>query len=161
MTLLSTSRNVPTTLKPVLLVNVPLILVGLAIVVYAVLSAAWPSDFVNARRDQTVSHQERLTGHDRPADLPSEIALQRKPGYQLRRVLDGLVYYVIIQAALAIIGLVLYGERSLYLLLMVSGIYGIAYTAGLGVSTVGPILSASGFALLLWGAVLGWLTSMR
>lgn len=162
MTLSSTSPNVrPITFKPAVLVNLPLILVGTAIVVYAVINAAWPSDFVNAPYNQTVSHQDRLTGHDRPADWPVETPLPRKSGYQLRRVLDGLVYYVLIQAVMAVIGLLIYGQRNFYLLLMVSGVYGIAYVAGLGVSTVGPLLSAGGFALILWGAVLGWLTSTR
>lgn len=131
-----------------ILVSLPLVLVGLLVVVFALLQAAWPADYKNASYHY-VSHWERLTGNDAPSEV------EREAGYNIRRTLDTLIYYMVLQSIVAVIGLAWLNERNLYLLLMVSGVYGILYAAGLGL-VIGPILTAAGFGLVLWGATLGY-----
>ncbi|NDJ86059.1 MAG: hypothetical protein GYB66_09250 [Chloroflexi bacterium] len=132
--------------------SLPLMVIGLFICLYALVNAAWPPDYANALPDASVSHRDRLIGNDKPEDVES---VERETGYQIRRFLDALAYFMLIQSVVAIVGLAWFTERALYLLLMVSGLYGVLYAAGLG-NIIGPILFAGGFALVLWVAVLGW-----
>lgn len=144
--------------RDTILFSLPLSIIGLFIVVYALLNAAWPPDYVDAPDQPGVSHIRRLLGDDAPKDLPATIEVKRSDGYQLRRVLDALIYYVVLQGIIAVVGLAWLTERYLYGLLVVSGLYGTIYAATLG-NVIGPILTIVGFALVLWGAVLGWLTT--
>ena len=142
--------------RDTILFSLPLSIIGLFIVVYALLNAAWPPDYEGAAFQRGVSHIDRLMGDDAPEDVTIEI--ERSDGYRLRRVLDVLIYYMVLQSIVAIIGLAWLTERYLYGLLLVSGLYGMIYAATLG-NVIGPILIIVGFALVLWGAVLGWLTT--
>ncbi len=142
-----------------IMVGLPLMIVGLFIVVFALVNAPWPADFKDARNDQAVSHWQRMTGNDIPEEL-LQFGVERASGLRIRRILDALMYYMVFQAIVAIVGLAWIGERGLYWLLMISGIYGILYAAWLGI-LVGPILASCGFALVLWGAVFGWFSTQK
>ncbi len=133
-----------------ILVNLPLMIIGLLLVVIALLEGAWPADYENARYHY-VSHWDRLTGNDAPDNLE----VNRETGYYIRRTLDTIIYFMVLQGVVAVVGLAWLNERNLYLLLIVSGVYGILYAAGTGL-VIGPILTATGFALVLWGAALGY-----
>jgi hypothetical protein len=69
-----------------------------------------------------------------------------------------MAYFAVVQAIVAMIGLTLMGERYLYLLPMVSGLFGLIYSAMLGL-IIGPILFATGSALVLVGGIMGFLTT--
>lgn len=144
--------------RDAILISLPIGVIGLFMVVYALLNAAWPPDYENATASRTVSHPDRLLGHDIPPELATSGIVQRPEAYQLRRILDALVYYGAFQAILSIIGLAWWTKRFFYVPLALSGFYGTLYAASLG-SIIGPILTLFGFALVFWVGVLGWLTT--
>lgn len=133
-----------------ILANLPITLLGVALVVWALVDTAWPADFVSAFPSDTVSHWERLTGNDAPEDR----IVQRSGGYAIRRGVDALAYYMVFQSIVAIIGLAWFNDRNMYVLLLISGVFGVAYSASLGI-TIGPLIAAVGYGLILWSGVLG------
>ena len=145
-----------TTLQPTTtLFSLPLILMGLFLVVVALLFAAWPANYQDPPRSHFVSHWERLTGNDLPENITE---VERTGNYRIRRTLDAVIYYMVIQGIIAIIGLAWLEERFLYWLLMVSGLYGVVYAMGIGL-IIGAMITLVGSTLILWGAIIGWLAA--
>jgi hypothetical protein len=141
-----------------ILASLPLITFGLFLIVFALVNAAWPPDYLNPPAGQTVSHWRRLIGDDVPGAPPPQVL--RPVAYELRRLLDGLVYVGVMAGIVSVVGLGWFGERLYYLPLMVTGLCGLLYSAGLGI-VIGPMLASAGFALVLLGAILGWLVTQR
>ena len=142
-----------------ILASLPLVIVGLLIVIFALLNAAWPPDYVGSEfRNQRVSHWQRLGGSDLPEDVLPDQEFERSSGYRIRRTLDALIYYMVFQAIVAVIGLAILNDRRLFFLLFISSVYGIFYAASMGI-IIGPLLTITGFALVLFSTVLGWFTS--
>ncbi|PJF45207.1 MAG: hypothetical protein CUN55_00120 [Phototrophicales bacterium] len=133
------------------LAGLPIGLMGVLLVVLALLYMAWPPNFKNAPSSYTVSHWDRMAG----TDTPEGQNVERPSGYIIHQGLDALAYYMVFQSLVAIGGLAWTGDRSMYLLLMVSGSYGIIYTASLGL-VIGPIVAAVGYGMVLWLGILGW-----
>lgn len=138
-----------------LLANLPVISIGLLLMFFALLMSPFPPDYVGAPFGETVSHMDRLQGNDVPAEVEN---VERPPRYTLRRLIDGMMYIAIIQGILAIVGIGILAERNLYLLLIVTGFFGVVYSAFLGL-VFGPILLGTGSAIVLWGSTLAWATS--
>jgi uncharacterized membrane protein len=142
-----------------ILASLPLVIVGLLIVIFALLNAAWSPDYEGAaHRNQRVSHWQRLGGDDLPEDRLPDQEFERSSGYRVRRTLDALIYYMVFQAIVAVVGLALLNDRRLLLLLFISSIYGILYAVSMGI-VIGPLLTIVGFALVLFSTIFGWLTS--
>lgn len=143
-----------------ILVSLPLMVLGLFLMFFALISAPFPPNYINAPLTETVSHWERMTGNDVPEPLTPDSpvpAIQRPPNYDLRRGVDGMAYLAVVQGVVAIIGLIWLHDKNLYLLLIVTGFYGAIYSAFLGL-VLGPIILAFGSLLVLCGALLSWLT---
>ncbi len=119
-------------------------------VVLALLYAAWPPDFVAPFPMENVSHWDRMTGND----MPDNRIVDRTDGYAIRRGIDALAYYTVFQAIVAVIGLAWTGDRNMYILLVISGLFGIAYSASLGI-VIGPLIASVGYALILWSGIFG------
>lgn len=137
-----------------ILSGLPIALVGIFVVVLSLLYMAWPPDFKNVPYGYSVSHWDRMTG----ADAPEGETVERPTGYAVRRGLDALAYYMVFQSLVAIAVLAWVGDRTMYMLLIVSGGYGIIYTASTGL-LIGPILAAVGYGMVLWLGILGWSAS--
>jgi hypothetical protein len=143
--------------RSAILASLPLVIVGLFLVMFALVNAKWPPDYLDAPYGQAVSHWQRLTGDDAPAPPGGQpLEVTRPTGYELRRFLDALVYFAVLVGLGSVIGLAWLGERLFYLPLMVVGLYGLCYAAGIGLS-IGPMLAAAGFAPVFLGAMLGWI----
>lgn len=134
--------------------SLPITLIGVTIVVFSLLYAAWPPDYLDAHFTATVSHWDRLTGND----VPVGQTVERPSSYAIRRGLDALAYYMVFQSLVAVSVLAWAADRTMYLLLLVSGGYGIIYAASMGLH-IGPILTVIGFAMVLWSGLLGWSAS--
>lgn len=139
-----------------ILANLPITLVGVALVVFALLEAAWPPDFVAPLPVETVSHWERMTGNDMPANR----IVERREGYAIRRGIDALAYYTVFQSVVAVVGLAWSGDRNMYVLLVISGLFGVAYAASLGI-IIGPLIAAVGYALILWSGIFGMYSTVN
>lgn len=124
---------------------------------FALWQGPFPPDYIGNEFGVTVSHNDRFTGDDLP-DGVNEDVIQRPPRYELRRIVDGMIYLAVVQGFLAVIGLGLLGERNIYLLLIVSGFFGFIYSTFMGL-VVGPMMLGMGSLLVLWGALLGWFTT--
>ncbi len=145
--------------RSMILISLPLVILGLLIVIFALVNAKWSADYKGAEFSrERVSHWQRLSGNDLPEDPLSDEEYERTDGYRLRRTLDALIYYMVFQAIVAVVGLALLNDRRLFLLLFISSIYGILYAASMGI-IIGPLLTITGFALVLFNAILGWFTS--
>lgn len=142
-----------------ILASLPLVIIGLLIVIFALLNAAWSPDYEGATfSNHRVSHWQRLGGNDLPEDSLPDEEFERPSGYRLRRTLDALIYYMVFQAIVAVIGLALLNDRRLLFLLFISSIYGILYGVSMGI-VIGPLLTIMGFALVLFSTIFGWFTS--
>ncbi len=136
------------------LAGLPMALLGIFIVVLALLYMAWPPDFKDAPFNFTVSHWDRMAG----SDVPAGQTVERPSAYPIRRGLDALAYYMVFQSLVAVAMLAWMGDRTMYLLLVVSGGYGMVYAASSGLY-IGPIVAAVGYGMVLWSGILGWSAS--
>jgi hypothetical protein len=155
-----TLQEAVTQQRGAIIASLPVLALGVFLMIFALVNAVWPADYVNATMNDTASHWERLTSEDEPdtpeGQEPPEV--ERYGNHTVRRVVDGMAYFAVVQAIVAMIGLTLMGERYLYLLPMVSGLFGLIYSAMLGL-IIGPILFATGSALVLVGGIMGFLTT--
>lgn len=129
--------------------------IGTGLVILALVAGPWPPDLLNARPGYTVSHQQRLLGKDAPEDAAE---VERKPGYLLFRVFDGLVYVALSLVVIAMLALVFWRSRLFLMLMMVAGSYGAVYAMALGL-IVGPQMAFVGFSCIFFAAVISWITT--
>lgn len=137
-----------------ILSGLPMALLGVALVMVALLFSAWPPDFEDSLLNDNVSHWARLTGND----APPERIVMRPDFYPIRRGIDALAYYMLFQSLLAIAGLALSSDRHMYILLIISGVFGVVYAGSMAL-VIGPMIAAVGFALILWTGLFGWFSS--
>lgn len=126
-------------------------LLGGAIVILALLFMSWPPDYDNPFPYENVSHWARMTGND----APDGRAVARPSFYAVRRGLDALAYYMVFQSLVAIVGLAVVNDRNMYVLLIISGVYGIVYGGALGIA-LAPLTVAIGYAFILWAGIFGF-----
>lgn len=134
----------------------PIIVIGYLLVILALAKFPWPADFVDAQVYNTASHWNRLTSNDLPAGYDKDT--ERPQGYTNRRVFDGLVYAAVVIGALSVLVLGIVNQAWGYLPMAGAGIYGLIYAATVGL-TAGPLVLATGFALVTVGSLFGWLSS--
>ncbi len=143
--------------QPVFRVNLgslPMVVIGFLIVIFALKEGPWKADYVNASPWDIVSHWQLATGDD----TPDGREVERPQGYEMRRLLDFVIYGTIPLGAVTILLLGILNHPSLFAILMGIGFYGIVYAGSTGL-TGGPLMTAGGYALILVSATLGWLTS--
>lgn len=151
------SASYANTTQPIFRVNLgtlPMIVIGFLIVIFALREAPWEADYVNASPWDIVSHWQLATGDD----VPDGMEVERAQGYEMRRLLDFVIYGTIPLGAVTILLLGIFNNPSLFAILMGIGFYGIIYAGSTGL-TGGPLMTAGGYALILVSATLGWLTS--
>lgn len=129
--------------------SMPVVIIGLILVTVAVFKAPWPADPDLPAMGQTVSHGERMRGE--PADLERE----KTTAWYGRRLLDRSIYDVLAMAYTCVFLLLWRHDRRISLILTALGGIGVLYSAFTGLY-LGPILAASGFSLVLFGAGLSW-----
>ena len=134
-----------------ILSGLPMALIGVVIVVIALLFMVWPPDFEGSFPTDNVSHWARLMGEDSPSERP----VVRTDYYAVRRGVDALAYYMVFQSLVAIGGLALFADRHMYILLIISGLFGVVYAGALGL-VIGPMIAAVGYAFILLSGILGW-----
>lgn len=140
--------------RPVIIASIPIILVGLLVVVFAMLRAPWPADPPSPATRGTVSFVGRVLGEQ---GNPPAAEGDRSAAWYARRVLDGLTAVLVI-AACAAVGLLLISPRQeLVAALTVGALLGVLYGASTGLYG-GPMMTAGGFACVMFGAGLGWAT---
>lgn len=149
------SSTVPGLLKqqvPAVWSSIPVIVVGLVFATVAILAGPWPSDPALPVSGYTISHIERAQG--KPAS-PVAAKPEKTIEWYGRRGLDAAVYVVLLAGYASVIVTVWYGVRMALVGSAVSGLAGMVYGASLGFYA-GPIMTMNGFALVFFGACLGW-----
>jgi hypothetical protein len=134
-----------------ILVSMPIIVLGLIIVTFAVLKAPWPPD--PRQYGRTVSHFERLRG-DQAESAASENDSEDADWYW-RRVIDGAVLLALVLGYAGTCALIGLNQPRVLPGLMANGLVGVICGAWGGLE-LGPMLTAGGFSLTLFGAGLGW-----
>ncbi|NDJ79171.1 MAG: hypothetical protein GYB65_23215 [Chloroflexi bacterium] len=147
-----------------ILTVVPIVVLGLLMVTFALVAAPWPSDPSAPIADQTVSHIERLRGKQpEPLPFPAEEEQDKNAAWYGRRVFDGMIWLLVVAGYLSVLALWRYPQwlsaTWVSLAWIMLGAVGVLYGALIGLYP-GPILTAGGFALVLIGGGLGW-TSQR
>jgi hypothetical protein len=129
-------------------------MLGLALAACAIFAGPWPSDPALPVSGFAVSHLDRAQGKQA---LPAAGEPDRDAGWYFRRAFDAAVYGLLGVGMSSVFVMIRYGLRSTLAGLAFTGVVGTFYSAALGMY-IGPILAMSGFALVFFGAVLGWLT---
>lgn len=140
------------TVQNIVVASMPVVLVGLLVVTFAMLVAPWPADPPSPVTGGTISFGERIIGRQgEPPAAESELDAV----WYLRRGVDGLMALVVL-AGYAVVWACLRFQRQLWLLMLVSGgVVGMMYGAATGLYG-GPIFVSGGFACVTFGAGLAW-----
>jgi len=139
---------------PIILSSVPVVSVGLLIATFAILRASWPPDPAQPISSQTVSYLDRLRGEQPSLVVETQ---HRTVDWYGRRVFDGATLAMLLLGYASIARAMWRGQRWTLVVLTAIGALGALYSAATGLYA-GPILATAGFALVLFGAGLGWIS---
>lgn len=145
--------------RPETVSSVPVALFGLLLITLAVFRAPWPFD-PPSLYGTTGSYFDRLQG--KKADLVAAEVMQeyRSTEWYGRRVFDALALGLLVLGYGLLALAIWFDERRALFALTLVGIVGLVYGGGVGLD-VGPILTTSGFSLILFGTGLQWVSINR
>jgi hypothetical protein len=133
--------------------SVPIVTLGLLLVTLAMLLGPWPPDQATPTNG-SISYFERIGG--RQIGVPAGQS-GKTPVWYGRRVLDVLVFCMLIMGYGSMALLAWQNEHRALIALIVIGVLGTLYAGFVGLYP-GPILATGGFALILFGAGLNWVS---
>ena len=126
----------------------PLVLLGFVLVLTALLLLLWPTGQFGQQDVQTIPHILRVV---RPMIGESALNIPR-------RILDVAIYGVVIIGLGFMVVAWRRGTRQSLLGLIGIAILGLSYVSGMALYT-GPAVGTCGFLLILFGAMVAWMTS--
>lgn len=126
----------------------PLVLLGFALVLTALLLLLWPTGQFGEQNVQTIPHILRVV---RPMIGESALNIPR-------RILDVAIYLVVIIGIGFLVVAWRRGTRNSLLGLIGIAILGLSYVSGMALYT-GPAVGTCGFLLILFGAMVAWIIS--
>ncbi len=139
--------------------SLPIVTLGLLLVTFALMRAPWPPD-PQSVYGTTESYFDRLRGRDVPPPYVNGESADKSTAWYARRVADGLALALLV-AGYVSTGFALWlDNRRMLTVLIVIGACGTCYGGMVGLFA-GPILTIGGFALVLFGAGLHWLSQTQ
>jgi len=139
--------------------SLPIVTLGLLLVTVAILRAPWPTD-PQSVYGTTESYFDRLRGKEAPPPYVDGASADKSAAWYARRAADGMAL-VLLLAGYVSTGFALWSEnRRMLAVLIVIGACGTCYGSMVGLFA-GPILTIGGFALVLFGAGLHWLSQTQ
>src|SRR5450432_3349258 len=126
----------------------PIVIVGFALVLVALLVLLWPNGQWGDDGVVTMPHIVRLMTpllHENGVNLP-------------RRILDIGIYAVVVAGLVLLVQAWRQGRRNALVGLMFVGILGLSYVSGMALYT-GPMIGTCGFMLILFGGLVAWVST--
>lgn len=136
--------------------SIPIVTLGLLIVTFALLRAPWPPD-PQSVYGTSVSYFERLKGKQVSPPFVDEDTSYKSKTWYARRALDALALGLLVAGYISVALAIMLDNRRVLVSQVGIGALGILYSGTVGLFA-GPILTLGGFALILFGAGLYWLS---
>lgn len=136
-----------------------MVTLGLLLVTFAMLRAPWPPD-PQSVYGTTESYFDRLRGKSAPPPYVDAESADKSTAWYARRVADGMALALLLAGYVSTGFALWWDNRRMLAALMVIGAFGTCYGSTVGLFT-GPILTIGGFALVLFGAGLHWLSQTQ